>query len=55
MKAYFEIVKPFARKHPYTDIKLPVRATRYAAACDFFAPEDVTIPPHKKTDALSLT
>ena len=47
MESYFEIVKPFARKHPDTDITLPVRATRHAAACDFFAPEDVTIPPHK--------
>lgn len=47
MESYFEIVKPFARKHPDVDIKIPVRATKHAAACDFFAPEDVTIPPHK--------
>ena len=47
MESYFEIVKPFARKHPDEDIKLPVKATEDAAACDFFSPEDVVLPPHK--------
>lgn len=47
MEPYFEVVKPFARKHPNVDIKLPVKATEDAVASDFFAPEDVILPPHK--------
>ena len=39
----FELVAEGFRKH--ADARLPLRATAAACAYDFFAPEDVTIPP----------
>ena len=43
--AHFEIVRDDARKHPDASIRLPERGTAHSVACDFFAPEDVTIFP----------
>ena len=43
--AHFEIVRDDARKHPDASIRLPERGTAHSVACDFFAPDDVTIFP----------
>lgn len=43
--AHFEIVRDDARKHPDASIRLPERGTAHSVACDFFAPDDITIFP----------
>ena len=44
----FEVVKDSMRKTE-GEVKLPVRGSKHAACYDFYAPYDITIPPHGKT------
>lgn len=43
----FEVVSDTHRMHPDKEIILPRRATKNAAAYDFFSPETVTIQPNE--------
>lgn len=45
IESRFEIVKDKYRKNPDVDIKMPVRGTERAGACDFFSPVTVRIEP----------
>lgn len=38
---------PYISDENYNDIKLPKRATKYSAGYDFYAPYNISIPPHK--------
>lgn len=44
----FEIVKKDMRRHPETEIQLPLRGTSKAMAYDFFSPVETTIKPGEK-------
>lgn len=44
----FEIVKKDMRRHPETEIQLPLRGTSKAMAYDFFSPIETTIKPGEK-------
>lgn len=45
INSHFEIVADKHRKHPDTEIKMPVRSTDSSAACDLFSPVTVKIEP----------
>lgn len=44
----FEIVSDDCRKHPGTEVKLPRRGSKHAAAYDLFSPIDIIIQPGMK-------
>jgi len=48
MARKFEIVNDNHRKFKDTEIKLPVRGTKYSAGYDFFSNEEVEIKPNEK-------
>ena len=49
LKRGFEIVSEEFRKHPNTDIQLPIRGSKISAGYDFYLPCDLILQPGEKT------